>query len=75
MKKRKRKKPPTILREALADTASLGKDQPSQKNKAIIFRVSASEKEEIRQVAIHLDLSVSAYLLHLHRIAQGKLGQ
>ena len=40
----------------------------------IVIRVSAEEKEQIREVAEHLGLSVSAYLLDLHRLARERLG-
>lgn len=73
-KKAKPKKPSADLRNALADVEGLGRNRPVQKDTAIIFRVSAAEKEEIRDVAERLGLSVSGYLLDLHRIARERLG-
>ena len=74
MKKKQQKVPPRDLRRALSSVERLGEDQPVQKDSAIIFRVSAVEKEEIREVADGLGLSVSAYLLDLHRLARERLG-
>ncbi len=72
-KKAKRKVPSADLRKALSDVEGLGRNRPVQKDTAIIFRVSAAEKAEIREVAEQLGLSVSAYLLDLHRIALERL--
>jgi hypothetical protein len=74
MKKGKQKKSNPKLRDALSDVSRLDKDRPAPKDAAIIFRVSAEEKEEIRAVAERLGLSVSGYLLDLHRIARERLG-
>lgn len=71
---KKQKVPPRKLRRALSRVEGLGEEQPVQKDSAIIFRVSAGEKEEIREVADGLGLSVTAYLLDLHRIARERLG-
>lgn len=73
MKKTKQKKLKPTLRDALTDVSALGGDRPAPKDAAVIFRVSAEEKEEIRQVAKGLGLSVSGYLLDLHRIARERL--
>lgn len=73
-KKTKQKTPSPDLRRVLSDVEGLGENRPPQKDSAIIFRVSASEKEEIREVAERLGLSVSAYLLDLHRLARERLG-
>ena len=67
------KKTKPSLREALADVSGLGDDRPASKDTAIIFRVSAEEKAEIREVAEGLGLSVSSYILDLHRIAREQL--
>lgn len=72
--KAQRKKPPADLRSVLADVEGLGQGRAVQKDSAIIFRVSAMEKEQIREIADRLGLSVSAYLLDLHRIARERLG-
>ncbi len=73
MKKAQRKESKRSLRDALADVSELGEGRPAPKDAAIIFRVSAEEKEEIREVAEGLGLSVSGYLLDLHRIARKQL--
>ena len=73
MKKSKRKKQAANLRAALTDVQGLGKGRSIQKDTAIIFRVSAEEKAEIRDVAERLGLSVSGYLLELHRIARERI--
>ena len=73
-KKAQRESPPANLRDALADVGGLGQGKADPKDSAIIFRVSAAEKEQIREVADRLGLSVSAYLLDLHRIARERLG-
>tara|TARA_R110002126_G_scaffold10067_20_gene45177 strand:- start:1752 stop:1982 length:231 start_codon:yes stop_codon:yes gene_type:complete len=66
-------KSPT-LRHALSDVDDLGKNIASKKDLVIVIRVSIEEKERIRDVAGHLGLSVSAYLLDLHRLASERLG-
>ncbi|MCP4035946.1 MAG: hypothetical protein GY733_03340 [bacterium] len=73
-KKTKRKVQSPALRRALSNVDGLGEDQPPQKDSVIVIRVSAEEKDEIREVAEHLGLSVSAYLLDLHRLARERLG-
>lgn len=72
-KKIQQKKPSADLRNALADVEGLGQGRVVQKDSAIIFRVSVAEKEQIREIADRLGLSVSAYLLDLHRIARERL--
>ena len=72
-KKAKPKTQSPALRRALRDVEGLGENPPPQKDSAIIFRISGAEKEEIREVADHLGLSVSAYLLDLHRLARERL--
>lgn len=52
------------------DVKGFGRGEPVQKGSATTFRVSAAEKEEIRDVAERLGLSVCGYLLGLHRIAR-----
>ena len=70
----KKERSSSTLRSALTDVEGLGEGRPAQKDSAIIFRVSAAEKAEIREVADGLGLSVSAYLLDLHRLARERLG-
>ena len=73
MNKSKRKKPAADLRAVLSGVQGLGQVRSNQKSASIIFRVTAEEKEEIREVAERFGLSVSAYLLDLHRIARERL--
>ena len=73
MKKSKRKKPSADLRVALSGAQGLGRVRSSQKSASVIFRVTTEEKDEIREMAERLGLSVSAYLLDLHRIVRERL--
>lgn len=73
-KKTKHKVKPPSLRRALSNVDGLGENLAPQKDSVIVIRVSAEEKEQIREVAEHLELSVSAYLLDLHRLARERLG-
>jgi len=73
-KKTKRKVQSPALRRALSNVDGLGENHPPQKDSVIVIRVSAEEKDQIRDVADNLGLSVSAYLLDLHRIARERLG-
>jgi hypothetical protein len=45
------------------------------KGSSIVLRVSASEKTKIKQTAERLGITVSEYLLQLHRIAAERLAE
>lgn len=72
--KRKARKTTVDLHEVLSDVEGLGQSRAAHKDSAVIFRVSVAEKEQIRETAHQLGLSVSAYLLDLHRIALERIG-
>ena len=42
------------------------------KNSTIVIRVSDSEKEQIKQTAERHEMSISEYMLMIHRISEAK---
>lgn len=66
----KQKKTESPIDGALGALRARDMAPKERKDKAILIRVTGSEREEIRRTASRVGLSVSAYLLQLHRHAK-----